>query len=333
MIVIEINDGDVRDNYEVIKGELLENADVLSVTAMTRAVGGYRTPPQVGVVQEGQPGDVAYTMGYYGMDEDAVATLNLQLQEGRNFSNFRSDENAVLLNETAARLLGGASPLAKMLTISSERRSYQAEVIGVVKDFHYRSLHEAVGPLIIGYRDNPIQGIDDVLVKISGPEFSNTLAYVESVHNRFDRNRQMDFMFLDDMVEAHYRSDRVFQSVAGIGAALSILIACMGLLGLASFAVAQRTKEIGIRKVLGATLTNVIELLAKDFAKLVLLANLIAWPVAWLAMNKWLQNFAYRIDISWWVFVFAGGLALLVALVTISTQAVRAGLANPVKSL
>lgn len=336
VIVIEINDGNVRNNYEVIKSELLKNADVLSVTAMTRVVGGYRTPPQVGVVQEGQPGDAPYTFGYYGMDEDALATLNLKLQEGRNFSDIgigSSNENAVLLNETAARLLGDATPLGKMLTISSERRSYQAEVIGVVKDFHYRSLHEAVGPLIMGYRGNPIQGIDDILVKINSTKFTNTLAYIESVHNRFDQNQQMDFIFLDDMVETHYRSDRIFQSVAGIGAALAILIACMGLFGLASFAVAQRTKEIGIRKVLGASAAQIIFLLSNDFLKLILVANVIAWPVAWYAMARWLQNFAYRIEISWWVFALAGGLALVIALLTVSTQAIRAALANPVESL
>ncbi len=336
VIVIEINDGNVRNNYEVIKSELVKNTDVLSVTAMTRAVGGYRTPPQVGVVQEGQPGDAPYTIGYYGMDEDALATLNLKLQEGRNFSDIgigSSNENAVLLNETAARLLGDASPLGKMLTISSERRSYQAEVIGVVKDFHYRSLHEAVGPLIMGYRGNPIQGIDDILVKMNSPKFTNTLAYIESIHNRFDQNQQMDFIFLDDMVETHYRSDRVFHSVAGIGAALSILIACMGLFGLASFAVVQRTKEIGIRKVLGATVASIINLLSKEFVKLVLVANLIAWPVAWFAMNKWLQNFAYRVEIRWWVLGLAGGLAFFIALLTVSTHAIKAALANPIEAL
>ena len=285
-------------------------------------------------MQQEQPGDAPYTMGYYGMDEDALATLDLVLQEGRNFSNIRSsNENAILLNETAARLLGGISPLGKILTISSENRSYQAEVIGVVKDFHYRSLHEPVGPLSIGYLDNPIQGIDDILVKINSPKFAKTVAYIESVHNRFDQNQQMDFIFMDDMVEAHYRSDQIFHSVAGIGAALAILIACMGLFGLVSFAVAQRTKEIGIRKILGASAAQIISLLSSDFLKLVLVANVIAWPVAWYAMARWLQNFAYRIDISWWVFALAGGLALVIALLTVSTQAIRAVVANPVESL
>ena len=334
VMVIEINDGNVRNNYEVIKSELLKNIDVLSVTAITRAVGGYRTPPQVGVVQEGQPGDAPYTMGYYGIDEDALPTLDLKLHEGSNFSDIRSsNENAVLVNETAARLLGDSSSLGKILTISSESRSYQAEVIGVVKDFHYRSLYEAVGPLIMGYRDNPIQGIDDILVKINSSEFTHTMAYIERVHNRFDQNQQMDFMFLDEMVETHYRSDRVFHTVAGIGATLSILIACMGLFGLASFAMAQRTKEIGIRKILGASAAQIIAMLSSDFLKLVLVANLIAWPVTWVAMNRWLQNFAYRIDISWWVFALAGGLALGIALLTVSTQAVKATLANPVEAL
>ena len=264
----------------------------------------------------------------------SLTTLDLKLHEGRNFSDITSSsENGVLLNKTAARLLGNASPLGKVVTISSERRSYQAEVIGVVQDFHFRSLHEVVGPLIIGYRNNPIQGIDDILVKMHSSELTNTLAYVESVHNRFDQNQQMNFMFLDDMVDTQYRSDRVFQSVAGIGAALSILIACMGLFGLASFAVVQRTKEIGIRKIVGASVAQIIFLLSSDFLKLVVLANLIAWPMTWYAMNKWLQNFAYRIEISWWVFVLSGGLALVIALLTVSTQAIRAALANPVESL
>ena len=159
------------------------------------------------------------------------------------------------------------------------------------------------------------------------------MAYIESVHNRFDQNQQMDFMFLDDMVETHYRSDRVFHSIAGIGAALSILIACMGLFGLTSFAVAQRTKEIGIRKILGASVSQIISLLSSDFLKLVLVANLIAWPVTWVVMNEWLQNFAYRIEISLLIFILAGGLALVIVLLTVSAQAINAARKNPVEAL
>jgi putative ABC transport system permease protein len=204
-------------------------------------------------------------------------------------------------------------------------------VIGVVKNFHFLSLRERIAPSILHL--NPNWPIRYILVKMANADISHTLALLRDTWHRVSPNAPFEFYFLDEDVENQYRAEERWGKIVGYASILAIAIAGLGLFGLATLTVAKRTKEIGIRKVLGASAPAIATLLSKDFIKLMLMANVIAWPVAYFAMNQWLQNFAYRINIDWWIFILAGGLALMIALLTISTQALKAALANPIEAL
>ncbi|MFQ5631528.1 MAG: ABC transporter permease, partial [bacterium] len=221
------------------------------------------------------------------------------------------------------------NPVGEMVKISGD---HDFHVIGVVENFSFFPLERDDKPLAFLYvYAVPIYRY--LSLKLRSEDMAGTIARVKSVWDGVYADVPFEYQFVDQVVQLQYGKIEKMQTVSGYATVLAILVACLGLFGLVVFAAEQRTKEIGIRKVLGATMANVTALLSKDFIKLVLLANLLAWPVAWFAMNKWLQNFAYRIEISWWVFVLAGGLALVIALLTVSTQAIRAALANPVESL
>jgi putative ABC transport system permease protein len=199
----------------------------------------------------------------------------------------------------------------------------------VVRDFHFASLKNAIEPMVIAIR--PWRGT--FAIKIAVNEVQQSLAVIEKHWNNISPAYPFNFLFLDESFYSLYQQEQKESRIFTIFAFISIFIACLGLFGLAAFSAEQRTKELGIRKVLGASVSGLAGLLSKDFVQLVLIANLIAWPIGYFAMNKWLQNFAYRIDMSWWVFALAGGLALVIALLTVSTQAIKAALANPVESL
>ncbi|MEK7729703.1 MAG: FtsX-like permease family protein, partial [candidate division KSB1 bacterium] len=207
--------------------------------------------------------------------------------------------------------------------------------IGVMKDFNFMTLHLPITPFALFHHASNSYEIPNscVVVRIPRTDLANSLKLLESEWKTFAPAMPFEYKFLDEGFEEQYLAERRLGKIFLIFSILTIFIACIGLLGLAAFATEQRTKEIGIRKVLGASMPNLVALLSKDFSKWVLLANLIAWPVAYFVMNKWLQDFAYRIDIGWWVFALAGGLAFLIALLTVSTQAIKAALANPVEAL
>jgi putative ABC transport system permease protein len=199
-----------------------------------------------------------------------------------------------------------------------------------MKDFHFRSLQQPIKP--VSMRIEP-GGCNLVSINVSATNLPATIAAVENKWKALIPNRPFSYFFLDEYFDKQYRAEERFGKLFLNFAILAIFISCLGLLGLASYSTIQRTKEIGIRKVLGASVSNIVNLLSKDFLKLVAISSLIAFPVAWFAMNKWLQDFAYRIGVSWWVFLMAGTLATLIALFTISFQAIKAAIANPVKSL
>jgi putative ABC transport system permease protein len=203
-------------------------------------------------------------------------------------------------------------------------------VKAVVKDFHFRSFHEPINPLVI-FLDKRMA--HEMFVKISGKDVSATLKQLQSVWKQRVPHRPFEYHFLDEDYDALYKAEERTAGVFTTFSSLAILLACLGLFALTAFELVKRTKEIGIRKVLGATLSNIVGLVAKDFLKLISIAIVIAFPVAWFATNKWLQDFTYRIDISWWMFAIAACIVLLIALLTISFQAIRAALSNPVKSL
>jgi putative ABC transport system permease protein len=271
------------------------------------------------------------------VDYDFANVFGLEIREGRDFSQeFPADlTTAFILNEAAVKELGWeGSALGKRMEYfgaGSPEIEKSGTVVGVVKDFHYESLHRPVLPLVLTLTkpDNR----DRAVVKISPQNIPATLAFLEQKWNQFVPDWPLQLSFLDKNLDQQYSKEAKLSQIIQYFTILAIFIACLGLFGLASFTAEQRTKEIGVRKVLGASVPNIIFLLSKQFMVLVIAANIIAWPVAYWAMNRWLQEFAYRIDIGWQTFLFAGGAAFVIALLTVSYQAIKAAVANPVKAL
>ena len=286
---------------------------------------------------------MAAEMYFICADENFFNTFEIKLAQGRNFSKqSKADSTAVIINETAAKLLGITGANEQLVSIPTYSYGgdmeqldvpFIARIIGIVKDFNFRSLHEPVSPLVIAYEKNPVEILDYYTAKISTLNVGETLKRMEDIMHTIDRGHIFEYHFLDKQWDFFYIEDQKGQTIFLGVAIMTILIACLGLFGLATFAAEQRIKEIGIRKVLGASVSGIITLLSKDFIKLVSIAALIALPVSWWAMNNWLKNFAFRIDIGWWIFAVAALVAVLIALITVSVQAIKAAIANPVKSL
>lgn len=273
------------------------------------------------------------------IDEDFLSCLQMELLDGRNFSDAFNDSLSLLINETAAKELQLEDPVGKRLTTvntnfqTGEETTTMYTIVGLVKDFHFQSLHQAISPVYFLHNENETGASNVLSVRLQSDDFQQTIQRVENVWNRFSPDQPFRYSFLEGDLSSLYQAEQVSQRIFGLFSLLAIFIACMGLLGLAAYITVQRTKEIGIRKVLGASTTNLIGLLSKDFLKLVLIALLIASPLAWYAMNKWLNNFAYHIELNAWIFALAGVLSILIAFVTVSFQAIKAAMANPIKAL
>jgi len=267
------------------------------------------------------------------VDENYIPTLGMQMDKGRNFSKqFLTDSSGVIINESAAKLLGFADPINKplyYLTDISKKQVATYHVVGVVKDFNYNSLRQSVTPLALFYGNQ----ISKIALKINTANIKGLIAQIENKWKTMAPGQPFSYAFMNEQFNNLYRTEQRVSQISITFSILAILIACLGLFGLVTYAAEQRIKEIGIRKVLGASVANLVGMLSKDFLKLVIISAVIAFPVAWWAMHKWLQDFAYRVQIGWWIFVIAGIIALLIALVTVSFQAIKAALANPVKNL
>jgi putative ABC transport system permease protein len=331
MLVLDYNyDEQVNDVSAVLKGELESMPDVLSV-AFSRSVPGSYFPnagtaietPEGEMKQEAQP--------IFQVGLDFIDHFNLELVAGRSYSrDYPSDSSsALVINEAAARQYGYAHP-ADAVGKKFDQWGRKGEIIGVVKDFNYISLHRAIEPLTLPFEAYASRYIS---LKVKGDDLPKTIASVGAVWEKLAPHRPFLYSFLDEDFNKQYESDFRFRKIFTTFSVLAIMIACLGLLGLATYTAEQRTKEIGIRKVLGADVSTIVGLLSRDFIKLVLVAILVATPVAWYGMNKWLEGFAYQVPIHWWVFGIAGALAVVIALATISFQAIKAALMDPVKSL
>lgn len=266
---------------------------------------------------------------FWSVDEDYINTMGLKLVSGRNFSkDMASDTSAVIVNEAFAEKFGQKDPLNKFVY----RDSYglqQFHIVGVIKNFHFESLRDKISPLVLVYSsDNGA-----ISVKVKTTDLSGLISKIEDKWKQFSPDQQFSYSFMDQDFDATYRSEQRLGTLFISFSTLAILIACLGLFGLAAYAAEQRTKEIGIRKVLGASVSGIVGMLSMDFIRLVFMSMLIASPLAWYFMNKWLQDFAYRTDFHWWILAIAGVVAVLIAFLTISFQAIKAALANPVKSL
>ena len=274
------------------------------------------------------------TVRHTGIDYDFLPLYEVKLISGRNF--LPSDHNEdftklhnIIINQSASNLLGFSSPDAA-LGRRIVRGDMTWDIVGVVADYHQKSLRYPLEPIIFF----PAYGtFSDISIKISPADVSKTLSAIKGIYDKFFPGNLFDYVFLDDRFNRQYKNEQLFGKVFGLFACFAIFIACLGLFGLSLFATMQRTKEIGVRKVLGASVSNILLLLSRDFLKLIMVANIIAFPVAWWIMHNWLQDFAYRTNLSWWIFLSAAIIALIIAIVTIGLQTIKASMANPVKSL
>lgn len=283
---------------------------------------------QSGFSWRGQKSDENYVFKSPRISYDVIETLGMTMLEGRAFSKaFKDDNSKIILNESALKKMDIQNPIGKIIKTGNS----QSEIIGVVKDFQYGSIHQKIEPLIFRFRDEAIS--ENVLVKINARSEKSVISQIKSIYDKFHPKYPFEYTFLDEDYQKLYASEQRISVLSNFFAGLAILISCLGLFGLITFTVQNRQKEIGIRKVLGANTGSIAVLLSKDFLTLVLISILIASPIAYYCMHNWLQDFAYRIDMSWWVFVLAGFMALLIALLTVSFQAIKAAVANPVKSL
>jgi putative ABC transport system permease protein len=322
---------------EVFRQQLLQMPEVIRAGASTdlpaRNSFGDLYVPEAG--NDGRPVIKDLALASYMVDDDFVPTLEIRIKEGRNFSrDFPSDSAAVILNETAARVIGWEHPVGQYLHYPGNANQ-RFQVIGVMQDFHTESFRAAVQPFALFHQSSKTYDIPGscLAVRLRAGQEKKFLAKAEPLWKAAAPGLPFDYSFLDADFDALYRSEAKVGRILTALAGLSIFIGCLGLFGLITFAAEQRTREIGIRKVLGASVSGLVALLARDFLKLVFLAILIATPVAWYVMGKWLQDFEYRIELSWWMFAAAGALALGIALLTVSFQSVKAALANPVRSL
>jgi putative ABC transport system permease protein len=332
ILVVDINHGDVRSRFEAMKQEMEKIPGISNVAASSRVPGDWKEITQVYARSLDTGSADSLRMYFMSFDDDVADLYNIEMARGAYFRGSRTGDSLnVILNEAAVRTLGLDDPEEARLDISGVEQPMR--VIGVFKDFHYQSLHQEVAPLIVGYWANPVRAIDYFSIKMTGSDITGTIDRIKQVHAQFDPQTAMEYHFLDQQIEQKYQADIRSGRLFAIGGGVTIFITCMGLFGLASLTTQQRTKEIGIRKVMGATMADIATLVSKDFLILVVTGFVIAVPVAWYAMNQWLEDFAYRIEIGPGMFLLAGLAAVLIALVTISYQSLKAAMMNPAKSL
>jgi putative ABC transport system permease protein len=326
VVVIPVREGSIRTNIEAIKADLKSHPGVLAATLGNGVPGGQLAGDSLDIVTDEGKKRVSVAMIY--CDHDYVRTMGMEILEGRDFSRQMATDakEAFLVNEAAVRVLGLANPLDTRL----EWNDMAGKIVGVVRDFQYQSLRQEIQPLV--FHIAPVYSWI-VAVRIRPDRIPATLAFLERKWKDYDPAHPFEYSFMDETFDSIYRGEERLGRIFSLAAGLAIVIASLGLFGLALFTVEARTKEIGIRKVLGASLGKIAVLLTWEFVLLVLLANAVAWPAAYLLMRRWLQNFAYRVDIGPGVFLFSAGAAFVIALLTISYQTLRAALADPVKSI
>jgi ABC-type antimicrobial peptide transport system permease subunit len=324
-------EGELQKTYPTFKDQLLKQPGIKYVTS------AQSSPLEVGSSTGGVrwPGKDTTKLILFSSNPityDYIKTMGIQLVEGRDFSTeYGLDTMNYLVNEAAAKKIGYKDPVGKELTMWGDK----GMIVGLMKDYHHNSLHVPIEPLILRLHKKSWGGTywGNVIVRTEKGKTKQAIASMEKLYKQFNPGFPFKYYFTDDEIANRYKAEYTVSKLSRYFAFLAIFISCLGLFGLATFTAEQKTKEIGIRKVLGASVTGIVGMLSKDFLKLVIIAAVIAFPVAWWAMHRWLNDFAYRVNIGWWVFVMAGIVALLIALLTISFQSIKAAIANPVKSL
>lgn len=337
VLMFHIDDKNLRSKLPALKAQLLQSPLIKGVAAAGNPIGnndlgtsGYEFEKN-----DGSASSQSKIVQELMVDADYLKTTEIILIKGRNFSDAIPADplGSILVNETLVKELGWKEAIGKqMLKVADDGKMKPRIVAGVVKDFHTYSLQHKVAPLVMIMPPNTKEE-DNLYVKIAKGKIPQGLAYINKVYRQFDKSNLFEYHFIDENFSKQYAAEEKQGQIALIFTLLAVVIACLGLFGLATFTAQQRTKEIGIRKVLGASVMNIVHMLSADFLKLIFIAALIALPIAWITMNKWLENFAYRINVQWWVLGIAGAFGLLIALMTISFQAIKAAMANPAKSL
>ena len=327
VVVVPLHDETIRRQCQSFKRELLRQQGIVAVTASSAIPGDVRWVTSFRWDGQGPRDD--NTLRYIGVDQDFIGAFGIPLLAGRDFSvTFPSDTvQSYIVNESALAKLGWQSGVGKRLELFWRP---QGSVIGVVRNFHFTSLRQKIEPLAFYIDPHANQFLS---IRLRDGDISGGLRTIERTYSLFSPNRPFEYFFLDDYWHKLYGNEEDLKSLFLEFTGLAVFLACLGLFGLAAYSAERRAKEVGIRKVLGASVVNLMVMLSGDVAKWVLAANVIAWPIAYFAMERWLQNFAYRVDLGWWTFFLAGGLTLCVALLTVSAQAMRAARANPVESL
>ncbi|MEO6631434.1 MAG: FtsX-like permease family protein, partial [Mucilaginibacter sp.] len=320
-------DGDLAAKYKVFKDEAMKMPGVQQITRITNAPTNFGSTTG-GVNWEGKDPNLNIEFTQVSAGYDLVKTMKLELAAGREFSkDFATDSLGYIINESALKRINYANPIGRPLTMWGKK----GKIIGILKDFHFNSLHDPIQPLIIRFGEQEQFGT--ALLRTKPGQTKQALASTEKLCKELNPSFQFTYNFADAEYQKQYQNEQVVGNLSNAFAFLAIFISCLGLLGLAMFTAEQRIKEIGIRKVLGASVGSLFTLLSKEFLILVLIALCIATPLAWLAMDKWLQGYSYRTTVDWWVFVLAGLAAIMIALITVSFQSFKAALMNPVKSL
>jgi len=321
--------GNLQENFEILRSELQKDPNVSHVTFTSR------TPVYVGTNGhgwdwEGREPTVDPLVTYYAVEPNFLEAFEMEMAQGQFFAQGQKNRNNVVINERFADIIGMDNPVGKGLRNDEDMFT----ILGVVKDFHFKSIHDEIGPMLLYYGTiGSFLKYNYVFVKIRPEKMQQTLGFIEETVKRLNPEFPFVYRFLDEDYGRLYRSEERVGAIVRTFANLAVFVSCLGLFGLASYMAERRTKEIGIRKVLGASVTAIIFFLSREFTKWVVLANVVAWPVAYFVMRSWLQNFPYRINMNIGIFFLSGILSLVIALLTVSYQSIRAALANPVQSL
>lgn len=334
LMIIDINSGTVRDQFQAMKNEFAKLAGVQQVAVSSRVPGEWKNIREVYVRNTNEASAQRDSLQTYfmGFDEEMLNTYQLQLAAGSFFEGTEADSMNVVMNASAVEAMNLKNPVGAVLQMNTRNGKWNAHVIGVLQDFNFQSLHQKIAPIIIGYRNNPIQSIDYFTLKVSG-DTQQLIEGAANVCEKFDPETPIEYHFLSEQLNSFYVSEKKAGMIFQMAGALSILVACLGLLGLANYHVERKTKELGIRKILGAGPLNLFLMVSLSFTRQVLLAFVLACPLAWYVMREWLSAFEYRIPLNAGVFILAGAMVLLLALLTVSYQSVKAAMFNPIDSL
>ncbi|MFT3705403.1 MAG: ABC transporter permease [Agriterribacter sp.] len=323
--IFSFNMRNIYPHYESVKADLLNQPGVTGVTAAGSDI--MNNWSSTGDAEwEGKPAGEMFIINQISVDRNFVSTMGIQLAEGKGFTGTPADSTNYILNEAAVKAMNMKDPVGKSFTFHDKKGT----VVAVAKDFHFQNLHKKIEPVILFY--NP-EWRQLMYVKTTGKDASKAIAAVDKIWNQYNADYAFDYRFLDNAFENDYKADIRVGKLFNCFAIITILISCLGLFGLVTYTAETKVKEIGVRKVLGASVGSIVNMLSKDFLKLVLVAALIAFPVAYWALHNMMQQYSYRAPVHWWIFAIAGIITLLIALLTISFQAIKAAMTNPVKSL